>query len=518
MNKNKDTRYAKGYSDAGASLTKRALKGFLAQSGAPFEDIDLNNKTMRQRSRMLYMASPVASAAINTNRTSVVGSGLHMRCSINREILGITAEQEKEWVRKTEAEWNAWSQNKDNCDALGLNNFYEMQQIAMKSWLMSGDVFALFKRFDKTPFEPYTLRLHLIEADRVATPLEYRDTYLTEGKNPKNGRKIHDGVEVDENGRVTAYYIYNVYPDQYYFHKAEWIRIEARGEKTKLPNIVQIMEAERPDQYRGVSYIAPVIETLLQIRRYTESELTAALVQSFLTAWIKTKSPEPDEFPLNETGGSSDSPDSISDSDNEYEMGPGQVIHLAPGEDVELGDPRIPTAGFEAFVKMICKMIGSALELPYDVLMKEFNSSYSASRGALQQAWEMFKMRRTWFVNDFCAPVYETWLAEAVAIGRIKAPGFFKDPLIRAAWSGARWDGPAQTQLDPTREAKANEILVAHGWKTNEQVTREYYGGNWQENIEQLSRERELFENAIPDITELNRHQEGDRTDENDDE
>ena len=185
MNKNKDTRYAKGYSDAGASLTKRALKGFLAQSGAPFEDIDLNNKTMRQRSRMLYMASPIASAAINTNRTSVVGSGLHMRCSINREILGITAEQEKEWVRKTEAEWNAWSQNKDNCDALGLNNFYEMQQLAMKSWLMSGDVFALFKRFDKTPFEPYTLRLHLIEADRVATPLEYRDTYLTEGKNPK---------------------------------------------------------------------------------------------------------------------------------------------------------------------------------------------------------------------------------------------------------------------------------------------------------------------------------------------
>ena len=31
---------AKGYSDAGASLTKRALKGFLAVSGAPSEDID----------------------------------------------------------------------------------------------------------------------------------------------------------------------------------------------------------------------------------------------------------------------------------------------------------------------------------------------------------------------------------------------------------------------------------------------------------------------------------------------
>ena len=68
---------AKGYGDAGASHTKRALKGFTAVSGAPSEDIDANNMTLRQRGRMLYMASPVAAAAINTNRTKIVGSGLY---------------------------------------------------------------------------------------------------------------------------------------------------------------------------------------------------------------------------------------------------------------------------------------------------------------------------------------------------------------------------------------------------------------------------------------------------------
>ena len=41
--------YVKGYGDAGASWTKRALKGFTAKSGAPIEDIDINNKTLRQR-------------------------------------------------------------------------------------------------------------------------------------------------------------------------------------------------------------------------------------------------------------------------------------------------------------------------------------------------------------------------------------------------------------------------------------------------------------------------------------
>ena len=153
---------AKGYSDAGASLTKRALKGFLAVSGAPSEDIDWNNATLRQRGRMLYMASPIASAAINTNRTKIVGPGLHMKCAINRNVLGLSEDAVKEWQTKTEAEWQMWAEKKTNCDALGMNNFYKLQQLAVKAWLMSGDVFALMKRVDKTPLNPYTLRIHLI--------------------------------------------------------------------------------------------------------------------------------------------------------------------------------------------------------------------------------------------------------------------------------------------------------------------------------------------------------------------
>ena len=271
-----------------------------------------------------------------------------------------------------------------------------------------------------------------------------------------------------------------------------------------MPNILQIIDAERPDQYRGVTYLAAVIEILLQQRRYTESELTAALVQSFLTAWITTQT-DTTEFPLNEIGsgdidGIGDQPDDITPSENDYEMGPGTINHLAPGESVTLGNPNIPTAGFEAFVKSICKMAGASLELPYDVLIKEFNSSYSAAKGALEEAWESFRMRRSWFVDDFCQPVYECWLSEAVATGRIKAPGFFENPLLRDAWCGARWDGPAQTHLDPVKEATANEMLVAHGWKTNEQVTREYYGGSWEDNAEIILRENQKY-SAVPNQT-----------------
>lgn len=495
--------YAKGYSEAGASWSKRSLKGFTAQSGSPIEDIDLNNKTMRQRGRILYMSSPVAASAINTTRTKIIGSGLHMRCAINRDVLGLSDEAIREWQRHTEAEWRMWAENKQNCDALGLNNFYELQQLAVKSWLMSGDVFALVKRVDPTPFNPYSLRLHLVEADRVSTPSDRAifSSSTTEGENPNNNNKIHDGVEVDGDGRVVAYHICNVYPGQYVGEPAEWVRVEAVGQRTGIPNILHVMNAERPDQYRGVTLLAPTIEMLLQLRRYTESELIAALVQSYLTAWITTQT-DPTEFPFNEVGVGdfegkpTDAPNNVSTSENDYEMGPGTINHLAPGESVTLGNPNIPTAGFENFVKTMCKEIGAGYEVPYDILIKEFNSSYSAAKGALEEMWEMVKMRRSWTINDFCQPVYEMWLAEAVATGRIKAPGFWDNPLIRAAWSGARWDGPAMIQLDPTKEAQANEMLVRNGWKTNEEVTREYYGGNWAENAEQLRREKALYDPA----------------------
>lgn len=491
--------YVKGYSEAGASWTKRSLKGFNALSGSPSEDIDFNNMTLRQRGRMLYMAAPVASGSINTNRTKIVGSGIHMKCAIDRNVLGLSENAVKEWQKNTEAEWRLWAEHKNNCDALNMNNFYELQQLVTKSWLMSGDVFSLIKREDATPLNPYTLRLHIIEADRISTPstLAITKGHITEGKNKENGNTIYDGVEINQCGKVVAYHVCNVYPNQFTTKQPNWVRVEAYGKKTGMPNILHIMTAERPDQYRGVSYLAPVIEVLLQHRRYTESELMAALVQSFLTAWITTKTDQT-ENPLNEvgagdTGYQSEPEGGISDSPNEYEMGPGTINHLAPGESVSFGNPNVPTVGFESFTKTICRLVGSALEMPYDVLIKEFNSSYSAAKGALEEAWEAFKMRRSWLVNDFCQPVYECWLAEAVAIGRIKAPGFFNNPLIRAAWSGAKWTGPAQTHLDPLKEAKANLILSKEGWKTNSQITREYYDGDFEENIETLKREQEFI-------------------------
>lgn len=97
---------------------------------------------------------------------------------------------------------------------------------------------------------------------------------------------------------------------------------------------------------------------------------------------------------------------------------------------------------------------------------------------------------------DFCQPVYEIFLSEAVAGGRLKAPGFFLDPLVRKAYCGAQWNGPAQGQIDPVKEVKAAEKRISIGISTRQREAVEMMGGDFDSNVAQLAREHQMMEAA----------------------
>ena len=475
------------------------MKGFNSPSGSAHEDIDFHNFTMRQRARMLYMAAPVATSAIKTNRTNVIGVGLRLKSRIDREVLGLTPDQAEKWQKDTEREFSLWASDKRACDATGMNNFYGLQQLALVSWLLSGDCIGIIKQYKTTRLLPYSLRVHLIEADRIATPTGSglgTSLLYTTGKNPDNGNTIYDGVEVDKDGMVVAYHIRSTYPFELGAPlRTEWARVLAYQEHTGLPNVLHVIDTERPDQYRGVSYLAQVIEPLLQLRRYTESELMAAVIESFFTAFIKTDAPTED-MPFNEVN---EDAEREPRNPNDYNMGPGQVNMMNPGEDVVFAEPKHPNGSFDKFAEAISSQVGAALEIPADLLLKKFNSSYSASRAALLEAWKAFKMRREWLADDFCRPLYEIWMSEAVARGRIYAPGFFNNPAIHAAYLGSEWLGPSQGQLDPVKEITAEILACSEGFSTHEQSTIRLNGGQWDSNVEQLQRENEKLDGQSPD-------------------
>lgn len=466
-----------GYSHHGASRTKKSMIGWLFGGGSPDEDIIDNADTLRQRSRDLYMGgAALATGAIKTARTNIIGTGLRLKPAIDAELLGLSEDEAQELKRTIEREFSLWADSVD-CDAMRKDNFAELQQLACLSHFMSGDVFALLPMKPR-PFSIYDLRIRLIEADRCSDPHD------------KGTKNIRGGVECDSDGEILAYHFQNRHPlASGTAGRPEWKRIEMFGKHSGRRNVIHLMESERPEQRRGVPIIAPVIESLKQLGRYTEAELMAAVVSGMFTVFIESEAPQ------NPFAESIPDADRIDDADpNTLELGNGSIVGLAPGEKAAMANPGRPNTAFDPFVTSILRQVGAALEIPYELLLKHFTASYSASRAALLEAWKMFRMRRSWMANDFCQPIYEEWFAEAVAKGRIPAPGFFDDPLSRRAYTKAEWHGPSVGQIDPLKEVNAAKIRVAEGFSTRERETAELTGGDFDLNHRQRAREERMRE------------------------
>lgn len=469
-----------GYSNYGASVVKKSLAGWLHAGGSSREDIEDNVSILRQRTRDLYMGVPIANGAVKTMRTNIVGRGLRLKPNIDAELLGVSPEERRTLEKQIEREWNIWAESTD-CDMARIDNFYELQQLAFLNWLISGDCLAVLPVKPRLN-QPYDLRVQLIEADRLCSP-DNCDTI---------DNKIVGGVEVDQSGEVVAYHIADHHPLSYAYADISWQRVEAFGKTTGRRNVLHLMNRERIGQRRGVPFLAPVIESLKQLGRYTDAELVAAVVSGMFTVFIEKADAS------SEDAIGSMLPEEVQvDAEDEttIELAPGAVIDLNEGEKAHDMNPGRPNANFGGFVEAICQQIGASLEIPYELLMKHFNSSYTASKGALEEAWKMFNMYRDWLATDFCQPVYEEWLTEAVAKGRIKAPGFFTDPVIRKAYCGAKWNGPAKGMLDPVKEATAAEKRVQNGFSTRSDETMQMTGTSYYNNIEQLKHEeKELRE------------------------
>lgn len=471
-----------GYGNYGASTTKKSMRGWQFAGGDAKSDIEDNLKTLRERSRDAYMGVPIATGALKTMRTNVVAGGLTPSPQIDAEFLGMTPEQANTLQMQILREFSLWADS-PMCDADRVDNFYKLQQLAFLAYMMNGDAFAVLPMRHNVG-QPYDLRVQLIEADRVCSP-DLDDRLFPCIVNDRVVDSIVQGIETDESGMVLAYWICNQHPLSCMAAMPEpmkWQRVEAYGETTGRRNILHIMNRERSGQRRGVPMLAPVLEALKQLGRYTDAEITAAVISAMFTVFISKKTPS-----LGRPLGEVIPPNQQIDAQDRgtIELAAGAIIDLDENEEVQFADPKHPNTGFDAFSTAIIRQIASALEIPSEVLMKQFTASYSAARGALNEFWRTCDMMRSWFVDDFCQPIYEEWMTEAVATGRINAPGFLTDPAIKKAYTSCTWNGPARTNLNPVQEVDAAVKRVGAGFSTADQETATMNGGNYAMNIRQ---------------------------------
>lgn len=471
-----------GYSHHGASRTKPAFLKWQSFSKSPHEDISENLELLRNRSRDLYMGGgPLGRGAIDRLVLNAVGSGLKLNSRLDDNSLKMDYQTVRELANKIENEFDYFASSK-LCDFSHANNFYQLQVLALKSVLIDGECFAILTD-EKTKNFPYNLRIMLIESERVKTP-----------PNRPAGKMIDNGIELDNFGRPAAIWITNrnPYSEINYQPAIEYKRVPIHGYFSGRRNVIHLMNPERISQHRGVPFLAPVIEQLKQLSRYTDAELMAAVVSGMYAIFFEHASREEgalgeEEYASEQGLGEVPGLENIS-TEQMY----GAVMDLPEGVKPVGLSPSRPNNNFSAFVEGLVHQIGGSLGIPSELMFLHFTASYSASRGALLEAWKLFRYWRQWFSENFCQIIFEQWLYEAVASGRINAPGFFEDDFRAKLFSWSEWTGPSQGQLNPVQEVQASILKVQNGFSTYQRETSELTGSDYELNALQLAREKEL--------------------------
>lgn len=455
---------AGGYS--GASRRRQALSHW--QPGHHDADADLlpDLELLRDRSRDLVRNNPLAAGVINTVCTSVVGTGLQLQVRVDRDFLKLSDAEADRFAAATEREFALWAES-PNCDLGRQLTFYDYQALVFRSSLENGDCFVLLPYVQRQS-DPYRLRLQLVEADRVCNP-DYR----------ADSASLSGGVQKDTQGAPMAYHVLDSHPGGV-GAKPSWRQVPVWSPSGQR-NALHVYTPLRPGQTRGVPYLAPVIEAFKQLGMYTHAEVMAAVVSAKFTVFVKTSDGEV-QFAGAERSRTQD-----------FSLGNGAIVGLAEGEEISTVNPGRPNAAFDPFVQSILRQIGVALELPYEVLIKHFTASYSAARAALLEAWKFYNTRRSFLATHFCQVVYEEWLTHAVAEGRLYAPGFLRgDPMVRKAYSGAVWVGPAPGQIDPLKEIEAAARRIEVGVSSLARETAALTGMDWEVELRQQIKEARL--------------------------
>lgn len=447
----------------GASRSLRSLQTWISTIGSATSDLPASEqRTLRARSRDAGRNFMPARAALMRCRTSIVGTGLVCRPSVDHEALGITADEAAQFNTLIRSAWERFAENPLECDYEATLDFYGLQGLALLSAMSSGDMLVL------TPMESRAgcvseLKFQFVEADRISNPNDAGDT-----------PQCIDGVQFD-GAMPTGYWVRNIHPgDRIDMRQAKWEFHRAFGVQTGRRRAIHVWnDKERPGQVRGVPFLAPILEPLKQLERFSGAELMAAVLSAMLTVFIERG----DEAETDESGNAV-APLGASGPSGDIALGNGAIVDLAPGEKANAVNPSRPNANFDPFFLAIQKQIGAALEIPLDVLLLQFNSSYSAARAAMLEAWRMFMCRRWFLTTQFCQTSYGLFLDEEVASGRLILPGY-GDPARRHAWSRALWIGPARGSMDELKEAQAAKTRIDIGVSNEATETAAMSGEDW---------------------------------------
>ena len=412
-----------------ATSGQRRLKGFTTSRAHVNALIAASGPEMNARARWLVRNNGYAANAIESWAANTVGDGISPNSSIAQAA-------RKDAVQRL---WLAWT---DDADAEGLTDFYGLQRRAAREVFMTGEVFLRFRPRRAEDELAVPLQIQMLPSEML--PLAHN---AVDG----NGNIIRQGIEFDRIGRRTAFHFLRRHP-------GDSTDPGLAGETVRVPasEVLHIIDPVEAGQLRGVSRFAPAIVKLFLLDQYDDAELDRKKVAAMYAMFVTSPAP--------------DNP--LAPPDEEYEVAPGQVVRLDPGEDVTVSAPADSGATYEPFQYRTLLQISAALGIPYGYLSNDgAKGNFSNSRLSLIEfrrrvsAWQHSVM-----VFQMCRPVWARFMDTAVLAGTLRLPGYDRRraEYLACNWLPTKWDW-----VDPLKDANAEIAQIEAGLKSRTQAIAE---------------------------------------------
>ena len=426
----------------------RLLAGWMANNTSADAEIKGSLPKLQQRSRQVVRDTPYGKQAVRTIVGNVIGhTGIKMQSQIKKERYGKGLDTERNEM--VEELWHDWGRY-DSCHTAGRLCWTDIEKLCCSSLIESGEVFIRIvnKKFgrSKVPFA-----LEILESDRLD------NDYNGVTNNPNVNWRM--GISHDEWHRPISYAFFTQHPGDSAFPTK---KKQARHMILPASEVIHLYLTDRPEQTRGVPWLAPVLKQLHHLDGYAESSVIKARGASALMAFIS--SPEGE---LNDGG-------EIFEGDRVSEWSPGAFHYLEPGQNVTVPNFDAPNGEFEPFMRACLRGMAAGIGISYESISKDFSqSNYSSSRLSMLEDRTQYKSLQQFFIKGLHQRIFEQWLDMAVLSGALNLPGYETKP---DKYKKVKWQARGFEFVDPQKEVASAKEAIKAGFKTQAQVIAEQGG------------------------------------------
>lgn len=423
-----------------------------------------------ERATTLFHTHGPVSAAINKTEIYAIGPGLKFRSQPDWKTLGIEKEYAKDWGMRFQALVHY---------AFIMLNFYQKQGVLFRTADIMGDSLLLFDRTEQPDGLPF---------DLIETGGDYIDW-----------RQTGDGVTL------------GIIHDKFMRRKG----IKATDEKiinfrdeNGDQNIIQFYNKYMARQLRGYPLAYKIIAAAKNNDRWWDATLQRLVMETIILGTasntetdIGSQVDNLANIARNEAAGStSEYTASTSQITNASQVNPGSVLQLRGKGEWQFTDLKTPSNNFDKVQTAYIEIVGMATDVPPEVIMSKYSTSFTAHKGALNDFVKSYTWKRSNFTANVCTPTLFEVAKWLIMNGYIEmpAPGFFKDPIVRMATLSGAWLGPVPGHINPKVEVEAAILAKDNAFITPADAAAQF-DREWDNQIEEWQQQMEEWQKFSPE-------------------